>query len=52
MFSRIALHRETFEDTPRDIFSNQHWQVTAEKYPSGVESLTIKNHRLTLEIAR
>lgn len=49
MFSRIALHRETFGDTPRDIFSNQHWQVTAEKYPSGVESLTIKNHRLTLE---
>lgn len=50
MFSRIALHRETFGETPRDIFSNQHWQVTAEKYPSGVESLTIKSNRLTLEI--
>lgn len=50
MTSRIALHRETFGEAPREIFSNKDWQVTAYKYPSGVESITLRNSRGHLEI--
>ncbi|QRZ61274.1 aldose 1-epimerase family protein [Rothia sp. ZJ932] len=50
MISRIAIHRETFGDTPRDVFNSSHWQVWAKKYPSGVESLTVQSSRLRVEI--
>lgn len=50
MISRIALHRETFGEAPRDILNNQHWQVLAEKYSSGVESLIIRGSRGYVEV--
>lgn len=47
---RVELFRDVFTDEPRTLVSGEGFEVTARRYPSGVESVTIANDRGHVEV--